>query len=175
MRTLSGICFSLYVIPSSARPNPRFHHESSLHRIPLDIPQNLPILIRTPNPMIVGFPLPERQPGALQQLVGPPRRHAFDRLHAYRRSHNRLDQQMNMVAHHQEPADFTPPFIMLRRPEYNHHRIRHAWVLSLFRQRLTPRLRGEYDRYHTDQVNRRQRNRRGTERTSHACVLKGHG
>ncbi len=127
----------LFVIRTSARPNPkpRFRYKSSLHRIPLDIPQNPPILIRTANPMIVRLALPERQPGASQQLVGPPRRHPFDPLHTYRRSPNRLDQQMNMVAHYSEPTNLTQSFLMLRRPQHVHHCVSHARFLQPHRTR----------------------------------------
>ena len=84
-----------------ARPRKRFgcRHESSLDRIPFDVPHNIPKLSITPNEPVITLVLPERLPHDTQQLIpfppGVPLQRPRDRRHA----HQRRDQKMDVVRH----------------------------------------------------------------------------
>jgi hypothetical protein len=131
-RRLCGTCFSLFVCSSGARPNPKLGllDQSSLYRIPFDIPQNAPVFVRTPHPMIVRLLLPERQLGPTQYLIRLPRRYPFDPLHALPGGRDRFHQQVHMIAHDDKSADFTQQLLVLRRLKRLHYCVSDTCVLQ---------------------------------------------
>ena len=91
------------ILPSSIRTRPRIIldplNQSSLNRIPLNIPSNLAPLAIISHPMIVGLPLPELFTRATEQPVCLTRRHALQRLQQQARRNQRQQKQVNVIRH----------------------------------------------------------------------------
>ena len=112
---LSGRMRRTRTSPGRARPRPvfRLRHQCRLHRIPLDVTNDLIAFVPSANPSIERFVLPEALSGAFQQAVRAARARTLDHQHYLGQLLDRTKQRVYMVGHHdprRERAEFPCSF-----------------------------------------------------------------
>ena len=91
----------------SARPLIVLDHrnQSRLDRISFDMLRDPIPFLAAPHPVIVGFPLPKRLAGSIQNPVRLPRRGALKRFQKLARRNYRQEQGVNVIRHDGEWAE----------------------------------------------------------------------
>ena len=101
-----------------------------LERIPFNIASNPVPLIAIPHPVIVGFPLPERLAGPIQDSICLPRCRSPHRFHELRGADDRQKKRVDVIRHDGERLEF-----VVARLDAAKQRIDHDFPDGLLREK----------------------------------------